>query len=109
MLIKVQVICGRIAQSTLGDLISYQLTYLCLCSSAIVKELRDIVSRISTQVHFFGIYLCVTNVLFHYLAFDPIIPIAVRAESVQDRKQRLVIWAGFYPQHARGSDVYTLS
>jgi len=58
-----------------------------------------------TYSYLSGIYLYVTNVLIHYFAFYPIMPFAVRAQSVQDRKQWLVIRAGFYLQHELGSHV----
>jgi hypothetical protein len=62
-----------------------------------------------TGAYLSGIYLYVTNVLFYYFAFYPIMPFTVRAQSVQDRKQRLAIQAGPYPQCACSSHIYTHS
>ena len=45
----------------------------------------------NTGTYLSGIYLYVTNVLFHYIAFYPIMPIAVLAQAIQDRKQCLVL------------------
>ena len=45
----------------------------------------------NTGAYLPGIYLYVTNVLFHYIAFYPIMPIAVLAQAIQDRKQCLVL------------------
>jgi hypothetical protein len=62
-----------------------------------------------TGAYLSGIYLYVTNVFFHYLAFYPITPLAVPAQAIQDRKQWLVIRADPQPQQARCSHVYALS
>ena len=62
-----------------------------------------------TGAYLSEIYLYVTNVLFHYFAFYLIMPSAVRAQFIQDRKQRLAIQTGSYPQYACSSHIFTHS
>jgi len=62
-----------------------------------------------TSAYLSGIYLYVTNVPSHYFALYPITLFAIQVQAIQDRKQRLVIRAGPYPQYACSSHIYTHS
>ena len=62
-----------------------------------------------TSAYLSGIYLYVTNVPSHYFALYPITLFAIQVQAIRDRKQRLVIRADSYPQHASDSHVYAFS
>jgi len=106
--VKVRGICDRDRSVLAGRshfLIAYPSFYILL------GDCQDIVGHwdqdFDTGTHMSGTYLYVTNVPFCLSTLYPIAPFAIQAQAIQDRDQRFVIRAGFYPQDAPGRDVHT--
>jgi hypothetical protein len=58
-----------------------------------------------TGTHISNFFLYVTIVPFYLSTLYPIELFVIKAQAIQERKQRFVIWVGFHPQHALGSQV----